>query len=223
MKIQSKICGINHPDALNAALQGGARYIGLVFFPRSPRHVEIGTAAELARMVGTGTRTVGLFVDPTDALLEDVRGHVPLDMIQLHGQETPERVAAIRAQHGLPVMKAVKVASAADLDAAAAYQPVVDLLLFDAKPPSDLKDALPGGNGLSFDWSLLAGRRWDKPWMLSGGLDPENVAAAIAATGARAVDVSSGVEERPGVKSVARIRAFLAAVDAAGIKAGSEP
>lgn len=210
MSVKAKICGISTPDAMQAALEGGARYVGLVFFPKSPRHVSIATAAELSRMVGTGTRVVGLFVDPTDELLDDVTGQVPLDLIQVHGGETPERVAAIKARFNLPVMKAVKVAEPADLDAAAAFEPVADLLLFDAKPPKGA--VLPGGNGVSFDWSLLTGRTWTRPWMLSGGLDPANVAEAIRATGAAAVDVSSGVEDAPGVKSPARIRAFLDAV-----------
>ncbi len=210
MSAKAKICGISTPDAMQAALDGGARWVGLVFFPKSPRNVSIATAAELSRMVGTGTRVVGLFVDPTDELLDDVTGQVPLDLIQLHGGETPERVAAIKARFNLPVMKAVKVAEPADLDAAKLFEPVADLLLFDAKPPKGA--VLPGGNGVSFDWSLLAGRTWDKPWMLSGGLDPANVADAIRATGATAVDVSSGVEEAPGVKSPALIRAFLQAV-----------
>lgn len=204
---RAKICGISTPDAMQAALDGGARWIGLVFFPKSPRNVSIATAAELSRMVGTGTRVVGLFVDPTDDLLADVTGQVPLDLIQLHGGETPDRVAAIRARFNLPVMKAVKVAEQADLDAASAYEPVADMLLFDAKPPKGA--LLPGGNGVSFDWSLLTGRVWTKPWMLSGGLDPSNVAAAIRATGAVAVDVSSGVEDAPGAKNPALIRAFL--------------
>lgn len=210
MSVKAKICGISTPDAMQAALAGGARWVGLVFFPKSPRNVSIATAAELSRMVGTGTRVVGLFVDPTDALLDEVTGQVPLDLIQLHGGETPDRVAAIKARFNLPVMKAVKVADAADLDAARAYEPVADLLLFDAKPPKGA--VLPGGNGVSFDWSLLTGRTWSKPWMLSGGLDPDNVTDAIRATGATFVDVSSGVEEAPGVKSPARIRAFLDAV-----------
>lgn len=210
MSVKAKICGISTPDAMQAALAGGARWVGLVFFPKSPRNVSIATAAELSRMVGTGTRVVGLFVDPTDALLDEVTGQVPLDLIQLHGGETPDRVAAIKARFNLPVMKAVKVAEAADLDAARAYEPVADLLLFDAKPPKGA--VLPGGNGVSFDWSLLTGRTWSKPWMLSGGLDPDNVTDAIRATGATFVDVSSGVEEAPGVKSPARIRAFLDAV-----------
>lgn len=210
MSVKAKICGISTPDAMQAALAGGARWVGLVFFPKSPRNVSIATAAELSRMVGTGTRVVGLFVDPTDALLDEVTGQVPLDLIQLHGSETPDRVAAIKARFNLPVMKAVKVAEAADLDAAKIYEPVADLLLFDAKPPKGA--VLPGGNGVSFDWSLLTGRTWAKPWMLSGGLDPDNVTDAIRATGATSVDVSSGVEDAPGVKSPARIRAFLDAV-----------
>ena len=212
--VKAKICGISTPETMQAALDGGARWVGLVFFPKSPRNVSIATAAELSRMVGTGTRVVGLFVDPTDALLDDVTGQVPLDLIQLHGGETPERVAAIRARFNLPVMKAVKVGEPADLDATATYEPVADMLLFDAKPPKGA--VLPGGNGVSFDWSLLAGRVWGKPWMLSGGLDPANVAQAIRATGATSVDVSSGVEDAPGRKSPDLIRAFLRAVASTG-------
>lgn len=205
-----KICGLSTPQTLQAALDAGARYVGLVFFAKSPRHVSVATAAELSRMVGTGTRVVGLFVDPDDDLLEQVTGQVPLDMLQLHGNESPERVAAIRARFNLPVMKAVKVSDAADLDAARDFEPVVDMLLFDAKPPKGA--LLPGGNGVAFDWSLLAGRVWAKPWMLSGGLNPGNVADAIRATGAVAVDVSSGVEDAPGRKNPELIRAFLHAV-----------
>jgi phosphoribosylanthranilate isomerase len=213
--VKAKICGISTPETMQAALDAGARWVGLVFFPKSPRNVSIATAAELSRMVGTGTRVVGLFVDPTDQLLDDVTGQVPLDLIQLHGGETPERVAAIRARFNLPVMKALKVGDAADLDAATAYEPVVDMLLFDAKPPKGA--ILPGGNGVAFDWSLLSGRQWQKPWMLSGGLDPANVADAIRATGAKAVDVSSGVEDAPGRKSPDLIRAFLSAVTSSGV------
>ncbi len=212
--VKAKICGISTPETMQAALDAGARWVGLVFFPKSPRNVSIATAAELSRMVGTGTRVVGLFVDPGDDLLDDVTGQVPLDLIQLHGGETPDRVAAIRARFNLPVMKALKIGDAGDLDAATAYEPVVDMLLFDAKPPKGA--ILPGGNGVAFDWSLLAGRVWRKPWMLSGGLDPANVAGAIRATGAMAVDVSSGVEEAPGRKSPDLIRAFLAQVAATG-------
>lgn len=212
--VKAKICGISTPETMQAALDAGARWVGLVFFPKSPRNVSIATAAELSRMVGTGTRVVGLFVDPTDDLLDDVTGQVPLDLIQLHGGETPERVAAIRARFNLPVMKALKIGDAADLDAATAYEPVVDMLLFDARPPKGA--ILPGGNGVAFDWSLLTGRQWQKPWMLSGGLDPANVADAIRATGARAVDVSSGVEDAPGRKSPDLIRDFLSAVTSTG-------
>ncbi|OYQ35958.1 phosphoribosylanthranilate isomerase [Niveispirillum lacus] len=212
--VKAKICGISTPETMQAALDAGARWVGLVFFAKSPRNVSIATAAELSRMVGTGTRVVGLFVDPTDDFLEDVTGQVPLDLIQLHGGETPERVTAIRARFKLPVMKALKIGDAADLDAARAYEPVVDMLLFDAKPPKGA--ILPGGNGVAFDWSLLTGRQWQKPWMLSGGLDPANVADAIRATGAKAVDVSSGVEDAPGRKSPDLIRAFLSAVTSAG-------
>ncbi|TWB22393.1 phosphoribosylanthranilate isomerase [Nitrospirillum amazonense] len=215
MPAKAKICGINHPDALKAAVEGGARYIGLVFFAKSPRNVSLPLAAELARMVPTGVRTVGLFVDPTDEFLDQALAQVPLDLIQLHGEETPERVAAIRVAHRLPVMKALKVETAADLDAAAAYEPVADILLFDAKPPAKLPNGgavLPGGNGVAFDWTLLTGRRWSKPWMLSGGLAPDTVAQAIRISGADAVDVSSGVEDRPGHKDPALIRAFLDAV-----------
>ncbi|MEA1649733.1 phosphoribosylanthranilate isomerase [Nitrospirillum sp. BR 11164] len=210
MPAKAKICGINHPDALKAAVDGGARYIGLVFFAKSPRNVSLPLAAELARMVPTGVRTVGLFVDPTDDFLDQALAQMPLDLIQLHGEETPDRAAAIRTAHRLPVMKALKVETAADLDVASAYEPVADLLLFDAKPPKD--STLPGGNGVAFDWTLLTGRRWSKPWMLSGGLTCDTVAEAIRVSGAEAVDVSSGVEDRPGHKDPALIRAFLDAV-----------
>lgn len=209
MPVQVKICGINRPDALAAAVAGGARYVGLVFYERSPRHVAPELAAELARQVPTGVRVVGLFVDPDELMLERVLGSVPLDLIQLHGEETPERVAAVRAAYGIEVMKAVKVAEAADLDRAAAYEGACDRLLFDAKAPKGVA-ALPGGNGLSFDWTLLAGRTWARPWMLSGGLNAGNLADAVRATGATAVDVSSGVEDRPGHKDPALVAGFLA-------------
>ncbi|MEQ9813235.1 MAG: phosphoribosylanthranilate isomerase [Azospirillaceae bacterium] len=210
MTIAVKICGVTTPEALEAAVAGGARYVGFVFYPPSPRSLDPVLAAQLARRLPTGMRSVGLFVEPDDALLDRVLSTVPLDLIQLHGQEMPGRVAEIRDGLSLPVMKAVKIAERADLDAAVDYVPVADILLFDAKPPRNVA-ALPGGNGLAFDWSLLAGRRWPKPWMLSGGLDAGNVAEAIARTGAPAVDVSSGVEDRPGHKDPARVTAFLAA------------
>ena len=211
MPVEAKICGINSPEALSAALGGGARFVGLVFYPPSPRAVTPEAAAGLARRVPAGVTKVGLFVDPDDDLLSGTLGRVALDLLQLHGAEAPRRVAEIRARFGLPVMKAVKVAKAADLDPAEAYLGVADRLLFDAKAPAAMTDALPGGNALAFDWRLLSGRTWSKPWMLSGGLDPDNLAEAVRISGARAVDVSSGVEERPGVKSAERIAAFLAA------------
>lgn len=209
-RIQAKICGVSDPAALNAAVDGGAAFVGFVFFPRSPRNVSPPQAADLARLLPTAVRSVGLFVDPSDDLLADVTSQVPFDLLQLHGKETPERLAAIKARFRLPVMKAFKIGEPADLDAAAAYFGVADRLLFDAKPPADAP--LPGGNGVAFDWTLLAGRTWPKPWMLSGGLNAGNVRDGVAATGARAVDVSSGVETAPGRKSPEMIRAFLQTV-----------
>jgi phosphoribosylanthranilate isomerase len=211
MPVRTKICGINHPDTLAVAVEAGARFIGLVFYPRSPRAVSAETAAQLARMVPTGVRVVGLFVDPADDFLRHVIGMVPLDMIQLHGEEAPDRVGGIRHAYGIETMKAVKILDAADLDRAAAFEGAADWLLFDAKAPQGVA-SLPGGNGISFDWSLLTGRRWSRPWMLSGGLTPANVGDAIRATGATTVDVSSGVEDRPGHKDPDRIRRFLQAV-----------
>lgn len=209
MAVQVKICGLNHPETLAAAIEGGARYIGFVFYPRSPRFVAPAQAAELARLVPTGVRVVGLLVDPDDAVLEAATGAVPLDLLQLHGKETPDRIRAIRDRFALPVMKAFGIGSAEDFARVAPFEDVADRLLFDAKPPASA-DALPGGNGVSFDWTLLRGRTWTRPWMLSGGLSVANLAQAVALSGAREVDVSSGVEERPGVKSTAKIREFLA-------------
>jgi phosphoribosylanthranilate isomerase len=208
--IEVKICGIRTLGILAAAAAAGARYAGFVFYGPSPRSVGPAAAAELARQVPTGMRSVGLFVDPGDDDLDDILRQVPLDLLQLHGEETPERVAAIRAHWSIPVMKAIRIASPRDLDTVPAYAAVADRLLFDAKLPANVA-ALPGGNGVAFDWTILAGRQWDRPWILSGGLTEDNVAAAIAATGAATVDVSSGVEERPGVKSAALVRGFIAA------------
>lgn len=212
MGVQAKICGISEPVSLKAAVDGDARWVGFVFFPPSPRNVAPAMAGEMARLVPTGVRTVGLFVNPTDAVLDAVTGVVPLDLIQVHGKETPERVAAIKARFAIPVMKAFKVGAPEDLDYALTFAGAADRLLFDAPPPAD--SALPGGNGVAFDWTLLRGRSWPLPWMLSGGLTPANVAEAVRTTGATAVDVSSGVEDRPGHKDPARIRAFLDAVAA---------
>ncbi len=209
--VRVKICGINAADALGAAVEAGTDFVGFVFYPRSPRAVTPEAARDLAARVPASVKKVGLFVDPDDALLQRTLAVVPLDLIQLHGRETPERVAQIRARFGMAVMKAIKVAAAADLDQAAAFEPVADWLLFDGVPPKDMENALPGGNAARFDWALLRGRRFARPWMLSGGLDPANIAEAIRATAAPCVDVSSGVESRPGVKDPARIRAFIRA------------
>jgi len=209
MAIEIKICGIDSAAALDAAAQGGADMVGLMFYEPSPRYVGLDQAAALAARVPAGMTKVAVVVDPDDAELERIVRRVPLDMIQLHGGETPRRVAEIRARFELPVMKVIKIAVAEDFEAATPYLDAADRLLFEAKPPKHMTEALPGGNAISFDWRLLAGRTWPKLWMLSGGLDPENLADAVRIAGARAVDVSSGVEDRPGVKSPARIAAFL--------------
>jgi phosphoribosylanthranilate isomerase len=209
MPVEVKICGVDRPEAVEAAVAGGARWLGFVFYPRSPRSVGPELAQQLARLVPTGVRTVGLFVEPDDAWLQRVVSMVPLDLIQLHGEETPGRVREIRAAWSIPIMKAIRVGVAADLDIVPAMATVADRLLFDARPPPKVT-ALPGGNGIPFDWALLAGRTWPRPWMLSGGLTVANLAEAVAVTGAVAVDVSSGVEDRPGHKDPAMVRDFLA-------------
>lgn len=206
---QVKICGLKTSEHVAAAVAAGARYVGFVFFPKSPRFVTPTQAAGLAAEVPPGVARVGLFVNPEDALIAEVLDLVPLDVIQLHGQESPARVAQLRQMTGLPVMKAVGIADAGDLDALWDYGLVADMLLIDAKPPKDA--ALPGGNGLAFDWRLLAGRKILKPWLLAGGLTPENVAEAIRLTGAQGVDVSSGVESAPGEKQSDLIQSFLRA------------
>ena len=212
MRVRAKICGISTAEAAAAAVRGGAAFIGFVFFAKSPRAVTPAEAALLARAVSIPK--VGLFVDADD---QAIAAALPaLDFLQLHGHETPTRVAQLRARFGKPVIKAVPIATTEDIARARDYEGVADWLLFDAKPRPDAER--PGGNGLAFDWQLIAGTRWSKPWLLSGGLTPENVAAAIAATGATAVDVSSGVESAPGRKDLGRIAAVLAAV--AGTAAG---
>ena len=215
MALAAKICGVNSADAAQTVAVAGPAFMGLVFFAKSPRNVTASQAAALAAMVPPTTQKVGVFVDPTDPQLEEILNAVPLDMIQLHGGETPDRVGEIRAGFGLSVMKAIAVASASDLADIAGFEAVADWLLFDAKAPKTMASALPGGNALAFDWTLLAGHTFARPWMLSGGLTPENVGAAAAASGATTVDVSSGVEDKPGVKSRAKILAFLAAVERA--------
>lgn len=220
MSVAVKICGLTSREAVDAAAR--ADFAGFVFYPRSPRNLTAEAAAQLASALPRHVRRVAVLVDPDDALLRALLARFRPDLLQLHGSETPARAAAIRQGFGLPVIKAIAVRDADDLDRAAAYQDVADWLMFDAKPPR--ADALPGGNAASFDWDLLAGRSWRRPWFLSGGLDPANVAGAIARTRPDGVDVSSGVEHRPGRKDPARIAAFLDAVrsgSVAGTRAGA--
>ncbi len=205
--IAVKICGLRNDTDIRAAADAGARYVGFVFFPKSPRHIEIPDAAILAASVPLGVCKVALTVNADDALLDALTDAVPLDMLQLHGSESPERVMQVKARYGLPVMKAVGVADQSDLALLDLYAGVADQLLVDAKPPKGAE--LPGGNGLAFDWQLLAGRVWRSPWMLAGGLTPQNVAEAIQRTGARQVDVSSGVEGAVGVKEPDLIRSLV--------------
>jgi phosphoribosylanthranilate isomerase len=211
--IRVKICGLRTDADVAAAASAGASYVGFVFYPKSPRNVSFREAAALAVDVPMGVAKVALVVNANDAFLDDLTAAVPLDMLQLHGSETPTRVAEVKARYGLPVMKAVGIADASDLAQIDAYAAVADQLLIDAKPPKNAD--LPGGNGLAFDWTLLAGRKyWTVPWMLAGGLTADNVAEAVRRTGATQVDVSSGVEGLVGVKDAGLILAFLAAAQA---------
>jgi phosphoribosylanthranilate isomerase len=207
--VRVKICGLRSPADVAAVAAAGAAYAGFVFFARSPRHVTVAQARLAALAAPPGMVKVALTVDADDAALDAIVEAVPLDMLQLHGHETPERVAMVKARYGLPVMKAIGVADEGDLVGLIDMSLAADQLLIDAKPPRGAD--LPGGNGLSFDWRLLVGRRWLRPWMLAGGLTPGNVAEAVRLTGARQVDVSSGVESAPGVKDAAMIAAFVAA------------
>lgn len=218
MAFEVKICGLSTAPTLDAALAAGADMVGLVFFAKSPRHVDLDTAAALAARARSGAQTgmaqiVALTVDADDATLDAIAATVQPDVLQLHGRETPARVAALRARTGRAVWKAMGIAGPEDLAALAAYDGIADRLLLDAKAPKDA--ALPGGNGVPFDWRLLAGLDLSTPFMLSGGLTPQNVAQALRLTGAPAVDVSSGVESAPGVKDPALISAFVHAARSA--------
>jgi phosphoribosylanthranilate isomerase len=210
--ISVKICGFTRAEDVAAACAAGARYVAFNFFAPSPRAVDVERAVALAAGVPVGVAKIALVVDADDAMLDEITARVPLDMLQLHGSEPPERVAQIKARYGLPVMKAVGVASAEDVPALESYAQVADQILVDAKAPKGAE--LPGGNGVAFDWRLIAGRRWPVPWMLAGGLTPANVGEAIRLTGARQVDVSSGVESAPGVKDAGLISAFIKAAQA---------
>ena len=209
MTTRVKICGIKTADIMRAALAAGADDVGLVFFPKSPRHVSVAEARSLADIARGRARVVVLTVDPSDTTLNEIVSVVRPDIVQLHGCETAERCRAVKARWPVQVMKAIGVGIAADVERALHYAGAVDLVLFDAKPPKDA--ALPGGNGVTFDWSMLAGAGLPMPFMLSGGLTPDNVAEAIRVTGATAVDVSSGVERTPGLKDAVLIQRFISA------------
>lgn len=213
MDVRVKVCGLSTAADVDAAAKAGAAYAGFVFFPKSPRNVSIEQARKVAVLAPIGLAKVALVVNADNALLDEITEKVALDILQLHGSESPERVAEVRARYGLPVMKAVGVATAEDLLQLAVYEQVCDQILVDAKAPKGAK--LPGGNGLAFDWKLIAGRRWARPWMLAGGLTPENVAQAVELTGAVQVDVSSGVESAPGQKDAGLIQRFVTAAKGA--------
>jgi phosphoribosylanthranilate isomerase len=208
MAVAVKICGLKDPAAITAAVEGGARYLGFVFYPPSPRAVSPELAADLAALAPGDRTLVGVFVDPDDALLDRVLAQVPLHALQLHGAETPERVRSIRARSGRIVIKALPVAEPEDLAAVSGHAEIADMILFDARPPKE-PGRLPGGNGLAFDWRLLQDLPLAIPWLLSGGLSAANLEVAIALCRPPAVDVSSGVERRPGRKDPNRIRQFL--------------
>ena len=207
--VRVKICGITSQQLMRDVGNAGAQYAGLVFFEKSPRNLSLDKARSISLAAPTGLAKVALVVNPSDRFLDSLTTTVPLDMIQLHGSETPQRVSEIKQKTGLPVMKAIGVAEQDDLKKLDVYATVADQLLVDAKPTKDA--IVPGGNGSAFDWSLLQGRRWTGPWMLAGGLNPENVAQAIAITGTQQIDVSSGVEIRPGEKDKQKINAFVRA------------
>ncbi|MBN9490987.1 MAG: phosphoribosylanthranilate isomerase [Alphaproteobacteria bacterium] len=206
MAVEAKICGLSTPETVDAAVQFGARWVGFVTYPPSPRHIATEVLRALSARVPKSVGRVGLFVDPDDALLDEKLGTGGLDLLQLHGAETPERVAAIKRRTGKPVMKVIKVAASEDVERGiAAYAGVADRLMFETAGGT-----LPGGNAKAFDWTILSGRTIPVPWVLAGGLTPDNVSEAVRVTGAHAVDVSSGVESSRGVKSIELIRAFLA-------------
>lgn len=208
--VKTKICGLSTLETVRAALDGGAAYLGFMFFPASPRNVTPEAAARLAAPARGKARIVAVTVDPTDAQVDEIARTLTPDLIQLHGKETPNRARDVAQRSGAGIIKVLSVADAQDVAAASAYDGLVDHLMFDAKAPKDADR--PGGLGARFDWTLLAGRRFERPWLLAGGLDPWNVAEAVRQSGAPAVDVSSGVERGPGLKDPALITAFLDAV-----------
>ena len=207
MGVKTKICGVSTAEAVNAALDGGAGWLGFMFFAKSPRNIQPDAAWRLARDVRGKAKVVAVLVDPDDAEVDRIAEGLQPDLIQLHGRETPARARAIGVRAGSGIIKALPVSESADLDAAAQYESVVDHLMFDAKPPKDADRS--GGLGGAFDWTLLSGRRFQRPWFLAGGLDPWNLGEAVQRSGAPLLDVSSGVERGPGLKDPALIRAFL--------------
>ncbi len=213
MPSEVKICGLSTADTVEAAIAAGASYVGLVFYPRSPRNVSLECARMLADQARGRAKVVALIVDAADALIDDIAHHVEPDLFQAHGSESAERIRAVARRSGIAVIKAVKIGSPDDLGTAHAYDGIAALIMYDAKLPESFVNALPGGNGVAFDWSLLKGSR--KPFILSGGLTCENVAQAIHTTKAPIVDVSSGVERAPGVKDIMLIRKFVEAARSA--------
>lgn len=212
MTTRVKICGVSRPSDIASASTAGAAYLGFNHFPKSPRFVDVPTMRDLAVQTPEGICKVVLVVDPTDEALDAILAEVPIDMVQLHGSEPPERVAEVKVRSGLPVMKVIGISGPEDVSKIGAFARVADQILVDAKPPKGAD--LPGGNGVSFDWDLLAGQRWAVPWMLAGGLTPENVGEAVNLTGAAQVDVASGVEKEPGIKDAALMAAFVKAAQA---------
>ena len=211
MTVRAKICGLSTPETVRAAAEGGASHIGFNFFPKSPRYVELEAAVVLAQPArARGVTIVAVTVDPDDAMLDRLMASLKPDLVQLHGKETPARARQVAERTGVGVVKALSVSDASDVAAAGDFEPVVEHLMFDAKPPKGSE--LPGGTGARFDWTIMAGRRFQRPWLLAGGLDPWNVTEAIKLSGAPLVDVSSGVERGPGLKDPALISAFLDAV-----------
>jgi phosphoribosylanthranilate isomerase len=213
MAVAAKICGLSDHAGVTAAVDGGAAYLGFVFYQRSPRAISPIEAAGLCNGIRHEIERVGLFVDPDDDTIAAVLDIAPIDILQFHGKESPQRVVETKQRFGRKVMKALAISGPDDVRDAARYENAADLLLFDAKPPAG-QGALPGGNGLAFDWRLIAGCSWRRPWMLSGGLTAELLPEAVRMSGAACVDVSSGVERRPGCKDPDKIRAFLAAAHA---------
>ncbi len=209
MAVNVKICGLSTPNTIQAAVDAGASHIGFVFYEKSPRNVTAELVADLCAKIPASVIKTGVFVNPGNDQIKSTLAHAPLDLIQLHGEETPERISEIKSRFTLPVMKAVAINCSEHIEQAKTYENIADMLLFDAKAPDTLEGGLPGGNGLSFDWQLIHGTKWQIPWMLSGGLSADNISQAIDISGAEFIDVSSGVESRPGEKNIAKIKAFI--------------